>query len=137
MKPVIVDTGPLVAFLNANDSHHAWAREILATVEPPLLTCEAVLSECCFLLHRIPRGQDAVLSLVARGVIEIGFLLSDELGPVRKLMERYASVPMSLADGCLVRMSELIPRATVLTVDSDFRIYRRNRRQAIPTLLPN
>jgi predicted nucleic acid-binding protein len=137
VKSVIADTGPLVAFLNANDSHHRWAREILATVEPPLLTCEAVLSECCFLLHRVPKGQDAVLNLVARGVVEIAFSLRDELAAVRKLMERYASVPMALADGCLVRMSELLPRATVLTVDSDFKIYRRNRRQAIPTVSPN
>jgi predicted nucleic acid-binding protein len=134
---VIVDAGPLVAFLNGNDSHHRWAREVLATVEPPLLTCEAVLSECCSLLHRIPEGQDAMLKLVARGVVEIGFSLRDELGAVRKLMERYASVPMALADGCLVRMSALMPRATVLTVDSDFKIYRRNRRQAIPLLSPH
>lgn len=137
MKRVIVDTGPLVALLNANDRHHAWARDVLSNVEPPLSTCEAVLSEACFLLHRLPNGQDAVLNLVARGVVQIGFSLKDELPAVRRLMTRYASVPMDLADGCLVRMSELVPAATVLTIDSDFRIYRRNRRQAIPALLPD
>jgi predicted nucleic acid-binding protein len=51
-------------------------------------------------------------------------------------MERYSSIPMSLADACLVRMSELEPRATVISLDSDFKIYRRNRRQVIPVLLP-
>lgn len=136
MKRAIIDTGPIVAFLNANDSYHAWAREVLGTIEPPLSTCEAVLSECCFLLQRIPKGHHAVLNLVARGVIQVEFSLRDEFSAVRRLMERYASVPMALADACLVRMSELNLRATVLTLDGDFRIYRRNRRQVIPLLSP-
>jgi predicted nucleic acid-binding protein len=136
MKRAIVDTGPLVALLNAADKHHAWTRKAFDAVEPPLTTCEAVLSEACFLLNRIHGGQDAVLELVARGIVAVRFSLSAELTTVRKLMERYASVPMSLADACLVRMSELDPRTTVVTLDSDFKIYRRNRRQAIPVLLP-
>ena len=136
MKQVIVDTGPIVALLNANDAQHAWTRDVLDRVEPPMVTCEAVMSEACFLLHRINNGQDAVLDLIVRGVIEISFSLSAELPAVRKLMGRYASVPMSLADACLVRMSELDDKATVLTLDSDFSIYRRNRRQVIPTICP-
>jgi predicted nucleic acid-binding protein len=136
MKRVIVDTGPLVALLNAADRHHTWARTVLDDVEAPMATCEAVLSEACFLLHRFHRGQDAVLELVARGIVTVTFNLAAELTAVRKLMQRYASVPMSLADACLVRMSELDPRATVVAVDGDFKIYRRNRRQAIPVVLP-
>jgi predicted nucleic acid-binding protein len=136
MKRVIVDTGPLVALLNAADKHHRWTRTVLDDVEAPMATCEAVLSEACFLLRRINGGQDAVLELVARGIVTVTFSLAAELTAVRKLMERYSSVPMSLADACLVRMSELDPRATVITLDSDFKIYRRNRRQAIPVLLP-
>lgn len=136
MKRVIVDTGPLVALLNGADKHHRWTRAVLDDVEPPMATCEAVLSEACFLLRRIGRGQDAVLELIARGVVTVAFSLSSELTAVRKLMERYASVPMSLADACLVRMSELDPQATLIALDSDFKIYRRNRRQAIPVLLP-
>jgi predicted nucleic acid-binding protein len=136
MKRVIVDTGPLVALLSASDAHHEWARGVFDTVEPPMFTCEAVISEACFLLRRIKRGQDAVLDLVARDVVTVAFSLASELGAVRRHMERYASVPMSLADACLVRMSELEPRATVVTLDGDFKIYRRNRRQVIPSLLP-
>jgi predicted nucleic acid-binding protein len=136
MKRAIVDTGPLVALLNAADNHHTWTRAALDDVEAPMATCEAVLSEACFLLHRIHGGQDALLELAARGIVTVAFSLAAELTAVRKLMERYASVPMSLADACLVRMSELDPRATVITLDSDFKVYRRNRRQAIPALLP-
>lgn len=136
MKRVIVDTGPIVALLNANDSKHKWTRGVLDRIEPPLVTCEAVISEACFLLHRINGGQDAVLELLARDVITLEFSLRSEHEAVRKLMARYASVPMSVADACLVRMSELDDKATVLTFDSDFGIYRRNRRQAIPTIRP-
>jgi predicted nucleic acid-binding protein len=136
MKRVIVDTGPLVALLNSSDSHHQWTRDVLDRIEPPLVTCEAVISEACFLLRKVRGGQDAVLDLVARDVVSITFDLSKELDAVRKLVTRYASVPMSIADACLVRMSELDDRATVLTLDSDFEIYRRNRRQVIPTIAP-
>jgi uncharacterized protein len=136
MRRVIVDTGPLVALLNSNDRHHEWARDAFATVEPPLLSCEAVISEACFLLRRIHGGSQAVLELLSREVVVTSFSLAAELAPVRALMTRYASVPMALADACLVRMSELDRKATVATLDTDFRIYRRNRRQAIAVLSP-
>ena len=99
---------------------------------PPVFTCEAVLSEACFLVRKLRGGPDAVLGLVARGIVEVPFRIDRELTAVRRLMARYASVPMSLADACLVRMTELEEQATVLTLDSDFRIYRRHVRQAIP-----
>ena len=136
MKNALVDTGPLVAFLNAKDRYHRWARDVLERIEPPLRTCEAVISEACFLVRAIRGGPDAVLALVTRGIVEVPFRLDAELAPVRKLMARYADVPMSLADGCLVRMSEMAPRATVLTLASDFRVYRRHGRQVISVLAP-
>lgn len=136
MKRLIVDTGPIVAVLNANDAHHAWTRTVLDRVEPPLATCEAVLSEACFLLRRLRGGPDAVLDLVERGILSVGFSLTTEIVAVRKLMARYSSVPMSLADACLVRMAELDDKAAVFTLDSDFAIYRKNRRQVIPAIRP-
>jgi predicted nucleic acid-binding protein len=137
MRRLIVDTGPLVALLNTSDAHHAWTRGVLEKVEPPLVTCEAVISEACFLLRRVHGGPDAVLDLVQRGAVNVSFSLATETGPVRKLMARYAGVPMSLADACLVRMVELDDDAAVLTLDSDFAIYRRNRRNVIPTIRPS
>jgi hypothetical protein len=95
-----------------------------------------VLSEACFLVRNLPGGPDAVLALVSGEIIEVSFRLAPELPAVRKLMTRYASVPMSLADACLVRMSELDDRATVLTLDRGFRIYRKHQRRGIPTLGP-
>lgn len=136
MTQLLVDTGPLVALLNRRDRHHAWVREILDTVEPPVFTCEAVVSEACFLLNRVAGGQDALLDLLANHVIETNFQLSDEIVAVRSLMKKFATVPMALADACLVRMSELQDTRVILTLDSDFRVYRRNRRQVIPVIMP-
>jgi uncharacterized protein len=133
---LLVDTGPLVALLNRRDRHHSWVREVLDTVEPPVFTCESVVSEACFLLSRISGGRDAVLELLSSHVFEIDFRMADELVAVRALMQKYASVPMALADACLVRMSELEPSSVILTLDSDFRVYRRNRRQVIPAIMP-
>ena len=137
MSRLLVDTGPLVALLNRRDRYHSWVREILDTLEPPVFTCEPVVSEACFLLSRIAGGQDAVLELLASRVIEIDFHMADELVAVRSLMRKFATVPMALADACLVRMSELDTSSVILTLDSDFRVYRRNRRQVIPTIMPD
>jgi predicted nucleic acid-binding protein len=81
-------------------------------------------------------GADAVLALLAADVLRIEFRIESEFEPVRGLMRKFRSVPMSFADACLVRMTELEPRSTVLTFDSDFRVYRRNRRQTVPSLMP-
>jgi predicted nucleic acid-binding protein len=136
MTAVLVDTGPLVALLNRRDHHHAWVRDVLDTVEPPIFTCDPVLSEACFLLQRYTGGQDAVLDLMARGILRSEFRVAFEIEPLRAMMKKFADVPMSLADACLVRMTELDAEAVVLTLDSDFRMYRRNRRQTIPTIMP-
>ena len=136
MKGVIVDTGPLVALLNRRDKHHPWANDVLTTVQQPMHTCEAVLTEACFLLRRIEGAADAVLDLVAKRVVSVSFRVEGEASQVRKLMARYADMPMAFADACLVRMTELDAAATVLTLDADFRVYRKHGRQAVPAILP-
>lgn len=136
MREIIVDTGPLVALLNARDEHHAWARATMQTLQPPMLTCEAVLTEAAFLVRKLRGGPEAILDLVARGVLSIDLRVDQELLALRTLVVRYASVPMSLADACLVRMAEMRPKATILTLDSDFKLYRRSGRLALSVLTP-
>jgi predicted nucleic acid-binding protein len=133
---IVLDTGPLVALLNKRDNHHTWARTCFAEVEPPLLTCEAVISEACFLVRALSKGPQAVIDHLQHGVISIPFCIEEEAKQLAKLLARYASVPMSLADACLVRMAEQQPQALVMTLDNDFRIYRKNGRQVVPTLMP-
>jgi len=134
-RRVLLDTSPLVAFFNRRDRHHDWAVEQWGRLEPPLLTCEAILSEAAFLLGREGTGAP-VLELVARGLVETPFRLQDETSSVARLMARYEDVPMSLADACLVRMSEQLADSQVLTLDRHFTIYRRHGRRTIPTIMP-
>lgn len=136
MTRVILDTGPIVALLNRRDQHHAWIRELLDTVKPPVFTCEAVVSEACFLLGRLTGGQDAVFELLSNDILKIDFSMPSEIATLRGLMRKFANVPMSLADACLVRMTELDAQSVIVTLDSDFKVYRRNRRQVVPTITP-
>lgn len=133
---VLVDTGPLVAFLNRHDQFHAWVRDQFGAIEPPLLTCEAVLTESCSLLGRLRGGPEALMKLLSAGALAVPFQLHQETAPVAKLLRKYADVPIALADACLVRMAELVAESAVLTLDQDFRIYSKLGRQVIPTILP-
>jgi uncharacterized protein len=101
-----------------------------------LLTCEAVITEACFLLRNIYGGEETVMSLLETEILYIPFRLGDEVANIRQSLNRYRSVPMSLADACLVRMAELYSDYSVLTLDSDFAIYRKNRDGIIPTITP-
>lgn len=133
---VLLDASPLVALVNPRDQWHAWARLQFGELVPPLLTCESVLSEACFLARRAPGGANAILALAERGVIALDFSLKEQFLETAALMRQYVNVPMSLADACLVRMSELVANSVVLTLDRDFHVYRRHRRQKIPLLIP-
>jgi len=101
---------------------------------PPWLICEAVLTELLFVLE--PRYSEVLFEWTRRNSLQIAFNLAEELEPVLTLMEKYANVPMSLADACIVRMTEILPDPVVLTTDSDFRVYRRHSRQVVPCRMP-
>jgi predicted nucleic acid-binding protein len=136
MKCVIADTGPLVALLDRSDRDHAWAVGEGRRLPPKLLTCEAVLSEVHFLTRDLPNAKIRIEGWIADGWLELPFSVRDHHTHVHDLMARYASVPMSFADACLVRISELWPDAPIFTLDSDFRVYRRNKRQSLPLICP-
>jgi len=129
----IADTGFLVAFGNRRDRHHTWAVEIAQRVTEPLLTCDAVLAETAFHLGR----ASLVLDYVREGLVRPVFVIADHLPRLAELATRYADRSPDLADLCLIRMSELHPKHPVITTDvSDFRVYRRGRREAIPLICP-
>ena len=129
----IADTGFLVAFANRSDRHHEWAVRVAESVTEPLLTCEAVLAETAFHLGSV----SIVLAMVREGLTTLAFDCRDHLPQLATLAERYADRHPDLADLCLVRMSELYPRHSVITIDrQDFRVYRRNKREVIPLVCP-
>ncbi len=136
MKQSIVDTGPIVALLDRMDRDHKWAVDQSRRLPPRMITCEAVLSEAHFLTREVPGARDRIESWLSDGWLAVSFDAQDHHSAVHDLMGRYSKVPMSFADACLVRMSELHPETPIFTLDSDFRVYRRNRRQAIPLICP-
>lgn len=137
MHSVIVDTGPLVALLDRREKRHAWAAEQLRSLPLPWITCEAVLVEAWHLLRRWPEGQDGLLAWVSDGVLQVPFSLAKEIEGLCALREKFRDVPMSLADACLVRLAECLPQSAVLTLDSDFHVYRRHRNEPIPVIHPD
>ena len=129
----IVDTGFVVAFARSNDRYHEWAVDLAKGITEPLLTCEAVLAEAAFHLE----SSSYVLSLVEDEMLRLAFDASRQMPQLRELARRYDDRKPDLADLCLIRMSELYPRYTVITVDeNDFRVYRRNKRETIPLICP-
>jgi len=130
----LVDAGFLVALLSRRDGNHRWAVAQAPRLPPPWMTCEAVLSEASHLLGGY--GTRSLASLLRRGALVCGYRFADDMDAVFKLLEKYADVPMSFADACLVRMTETLNDPMLLTTDADFRIYRRHGRQIIPCVLP-
>ena len=128
----IADTGFLVAFANRRDRYFPWAYAIAETIEEPLLTCEAVLAEAA---HHLQDSR-LVLRMAETGLVRLAFSLDSERTRLAALAERYHDRSPDLADLCLIRLSELHPRLPVLTLDTDFRVYRRNRRESIPLVMP-
>jgi uncharacterized protein len=129
----IADTGFIVAAGDRDDRFHGWAVDIARSLTEPLLTCEAVLAEAAFQL----RSTSYVLSLVQDGLLRVAFEFSENLAPLQDLARRFADRNPDLADLCLIRMSELHPRHSILTIDeADFRVYRRNKRETIPIICP-
>src|ERR1700731_4667712 len=131
----LADAGFLVALLSRRDSNHRWAAAQAPRLPPPWITCEAVLSEAFHLLGA--GGAASLASLLRRSALVCGYHFAGDMAAVLKLLEKYADVPMSFADACLVRMTETLNDPVLLTTDADFRLYRRHGRQIIPCVFPS
>lgn len=135
MTPILLDTGPIVALLDRSERHHAICRETLESIDGPLVTCEAVIAEACYLLRNVKGAQNAILENVERGSFTVAFRLDASTKAVRTLMKRYAKLPMDLADGCLVAMADELGTGRILTLDSDFKVYRWGRSRTFELLI--
>lgn len=135
MSLVLMDAGPLVAWLCPKDAHHRWALATLRPLPAGMLVCEAVLAEACHMVAKDGVAPARVLESIERGVLVVVPLVR-EMRVIRELMIRYQDAGMDFADACVVRLAELHEGATVCTTDSDFKVYRRHGRQTIPLLAP-
>lgn len=128
----LLDTGPLVAFMNQSDAQHEWASDTLHGLPAPLWTCEPVLTEVAYLTGA---GRQ-LMGMVARGFLRIGIEVEEQAEHLQRLLQRYGP-RMDFADACVVRMSEIHRQCKVVTLDRrDFNVYRRNSREVIPLIAP-
>ena len=135
MADFIADTGPLVGWINARDQWHDWSVGVLDTLEPPLITCEAVIAEAAWHLERSRQAVDRLYELVEVGALKIVSLLPDQISHVRALSAKYPQ--MDFCDAAVVRLSEIFPRAKVITTDvAHFTVYRRLRDRPLPLIHP-
>jgi predicted nucleic acid-binding protein len=135
MAAAIADTGPLVAFFDRAEQYHRWVADRIEELDAPLLVCEPVLTEAMYLLARYSRAQDALFELLQNGALKVAFRIEEHVGALRKLLQ-YRDTPMSLADACVVRMAEIHERHAILTLDSDFSVYRKHGRVPLTLIKP-
>src|SRR5436305_10428061 len=136
MRAAIADTGPLVAFLDRGERHHRWVGEQIQALEAPLLVCEPVLTEAMHLLRRFSEAQGVLFALLENGSLSIAFHIDEHVSALRKLHQKYHDRPMSLANACIVRMAEIHDDHAILTLDSDFVIYRKHGRVPLSVIHP-
>ncbi len=135
MKPVLLDTGVIVALLDRSEKFHQACAKAVQELQSPLVTCEAVLAESCYLLRNLPGAPDAVIENVAAGIFQIPFQLSREATGVRQALRKYRDRKIDLADACLIRLAEEFETADILTLDKDFEIYRWSKNKPFRILL--
>ena len=136
MKPVLLDSGVIVALLDRRERFHEKCVRVLEELEQPLATCEAVLSESCFLLKKIPGASDKILANVEEGIFQIPFQLSHSTASVHEILRKYRDLPVSFADACLVQMADELDTGEILTLDSDFVHYRWRKTHPFRMLIP-
>ena len=136
MKPVLLDTGVIVALLDRSEQHHAVCAQVVQTLATPLVTCEAVIAASCYLLRNLHGAADAVLENIATGIFQIPFQLSSSAPSIQRVFRKYRDREVDLADACLIYLAGELRTPDILTLDRDFRVYRWGRNNAFQLLIP-
>lgn len=134
MKPVLLDTGVIVALLDRSEKRHKACAAAVQEVEAPLITCEAVIAESCYLLRNLAGASEAVVANVAAGIFQIPFQLSQEAAAVQQVLRKYRDRRIDLADSCLIHLADEFGTGDILTLDGDFSIYRWGRNKTFRVL---
>jgi len=134
MKPVLLDTGFIVALLDRSESFHKTCARAVREVQAPLVTCEAVITESCYLLRNLSGASEAVIENIAAGIFQIPFQLSRDTPGVKQVLRKYKDRKIDLADACLIRLADQFGTGDILTVDQDFAIYRWGKNKSFRML---
>ena len=134
MKPVLLDTGVIVALLDRSESWHRACAGAVRELRAPLITCEAVIAESCYLLRNLRGAPEAVVENIAAGIFQIPFQLSRESASVKHVLRKYRDRSIDLADACLIRLADEFGTGDILTLDRDFAIYRWGKNKSFQIL---
>jgi predicted nucleic acid-binding protein len=124
VKPALLDTGVIVALLDRSEKFHQACADAVHEMHAPLITCEAVIAESCYLLRSLPGAPEAVFENVAAGIFQVPFQLSRDAPGVKQVLRKYRDRQIDLAEACLIHMADEFETADILTLDKDFAIYR-------------
>ena len=135
MKAALLDTGVIVALLDRSEKHNAQCRNVIAELQQPLVTCEAVIAESCYLLRQVSGAAEAILQNVVRGIFQVPFQLSRSVTPVQNIMRKYQDQPADFADACLIHLADELNTGEILTLDRDFELYRWRKTRTFQLLV--
>jgi uncharacterized protein len=136
MGPILIDTGVIFALFDQNEGAHERCVRTLESIHRPLVTCEAVITESCYLLRRRRDAVDAVLANVKTGFFGIPLQISIAASQIREIFRKYRDTPCDFADACLIAMADHLNTGDILTLDSDFAHYRWRRNRRFRNLVP-
>jgi predicted nucleic acid-binding protein len=136
LKPVLLDTGVIVALLDRSERHHRSCVAALQAVTAPLVTCEAVIAESCYLLRALSGASSAILENVVKGTFQIPFQLSRSAPQIQRVFRKYQDREVDFADACLIHLATEFQAGEILTLDHDFEIYRWAVNKRFRLLIP-
>jgi uncharacterized protein len=137
LRAILLDTGVIVALLDRTERRHADCAEAIEEAAAPLVTCEPVIAESCYLLRGLAGAADAILENVRTGAFQIPLRLTQMAAPIQRLFRKYRDRQMDLADACLVHLAEELETGDILTLDRDFEVYRWGTNKPFHLLLKN
>lgn len=135
MKAVLLDTGVIVASLDRSERHHQVCAAAIQEATSPLVTCEAVIAESCYLVRNMKGAAEAVIANVAAGIFQIPFSLKQSAQEVAHILRKYRDGGIDFADACLIHLAEDLRIADILSLDSDFQHYRWGRNNPFRMLI--
>ena len=136
MKPVLLDTGVIVALLDPSDSFHERCAHALSGLGAALVTCEAVIVESCYLLRHVAGAAESILRSVATREFLLPITLVNSAGSVERILQKYRDREVDLADAWLIHLANEFGTGEILTLDGDFQIYRWGRNNSFHLLVP-
>jgi uncharacterized protein len=136
LKPVLLDTGVIVAWLDRSERRHGDCVRALDGIDAPLITCEAVIAEACYLTRNLPGAADAILQNVASGAFQIPIALATCAPAIQRILRKYRDQEVDLADACLIHLASELRTGEILTLDRDFAFYRWGANRPFQALVP-